>query len=192
MIEYGTLTSKGQVTIPKKIRDQLNWSAGIKLKFYFDGAQLRVTPVTVIDEMESLLLDDLMDLSYQGAELETKLLERKKALKQAFTQLLTNRLQQGTIVETSMTNQVELTPGAVQDLKQLDAPVRQFLYTKFVELAANTEDTYLFEKFQYEYCRFDNTLYRVIYKVDVAGKLIIIALVSSGENLYQELAQYIY
>jgi mRNA-degrading endonuclease RelE of RelBE toxin-antitoxin system len=91
-----------------------------------------------------------------------------------------------------MTNQVELTGGAIQDLKQLDANVRQFLYTQFVELATRAKDTYLYEKFQYEYCRFDNTLYRVIYKVDVEGKLIIIALVSSGENLYQELAQCIY
>lgn len=97
MFEYATLTSKGQVTIPKKIRDQLNWSAGIKLKFYFDGTQLRVTPVTVIDEMESLLMDDLIDLDYQGVELENKLLERKKALKQAFNQLLMDRLQQSTI-----------------------------------------------------------------------------------------------
>jgi hypothetical protein len=51
----------------------------------------------VIDEMENLLVNDLMDLSYQGAELETKLLERKKALKQAFSQLLMDRLKQGTM-----------------------------------------------------------------------------------------------
>lgn len=97
MIEYGTLTSKGQVTIPKRIRDQLNWSTGIKLKFYYDGSQLRVTPVTVIDELEDLLINDLLDLNYRGAELQTKLQERKKALKKAFDQLLHDRLQQPTI-----------------------------------------------------------------------------------------------
>lgn len=91
-----------------------------------------------------------------------------------------------------MINQVELTLGAVRDLQQLDAATRKYLYNRFMELAHHAGDTYLYEKFLYDYCRFDNTLYRIIYKVDVTGKLIIIALVSGGENLYRELAQCIY
>ena len=43
-----TLTSKGQVTIPKPIRDRLHLEPGDKIDFILDEAgDVRVTPVTV-------------------------------------------------------------------------------------------------------------------------------------------------
>ena len=40
-----TMTSKGQVTLPKEIRDQLNLSAGDKIDFVVgDGREVRLLP----------------------------------------------------------------------------------------------------------------------------------------------------
>jgi len=42
-----TITSKGQVTVPKAVRDKLNLHAGDKLEFIIeDGDGVRVVPVT--------------------------------------------------------------------------------------------------------------------------------------------------
>ena len=44
---HATVTSKGQVTIPKPIRDRLHLEPGDKIDFILDEAgDLRVTPVT--------------------------------------------------------------------------------------------------------------------------------------------------
>ena len=91
-MEYTMLTSKGQVTVPKEIRDKFKWGEGTKLKFYLDGEELRVKQVTIIDEMEDLLVKDLMDLGYEGEELKVRLIERKDSLNNAFNQLLEDRL----------------------------------------------------------------------------------------------------
>lgn len=46
--ERATLTSKGQVTIPKAIREQLGLEPGIKLHFWVDPTgRIVVTPLTV-------------------------------------------------------------------------------------------------------------------------------------------------
>jgi len=96
-MEYTTLTSKGQVTIPKEIRDKFNWKEGTKLKFYLDGEDLRVKEITIADEMEDLLLKDLMDLGYKGKELKAKLLERKDVLNKTFDKFIEERLQEETV-----------------------------------------------------------------------------------------------
>ncbi len=41
-----TITSKGQVTLPKPIRDRLHLRPGDKIDFMLEGDVLRVTPVT--------------------------------------------------------------------------------------------------------------------------------------------------
>lgn len=44
---HATITSKGQVTIPKRIRDRLHLEPGDRIDFILDEAgDLRVTPVT--------------------------------------------------------------------------------------------------------------------------------------------------
>ncbi len=40
-----TITSKGQVTVPKPIRDKLDLRPGDKIDFILEGDGLRVTPV---------------------------------------------------------------------------------------------------------------------------------------------------
>jgi len=97
MAEYTTLTSKGQVTVPKEIRDKLNWKEGVKLKFYLEGKELKVKEVTIIDEMEDLMVKDLVELGYKGEELRVKILERKKSLNEALDRLLEERLREETV-----------------------------------------------------------------------------------------------
>jgi AbrB family looped-hinge helix DNA binding protein len=97
VLEYTTLTSKGQVTVPKEIREKFNWKEGTRLKFYIDGEELKVKEVTILDEMEDLITKDLIDLGYTGEELKTKLLERKAAFNQAFDRLLEERLKEETV-----------------------------------------------------------------------------------------------
>ena len=41
-----TITSKGQVTLPKPIRDKLHLGVGDKIDFTLEGDSLRCTPVT--------------------------------------------------------------------------------------------------------------------------------------------------
>lgn len=40
-----TITSKGQVTIPKSVRDRLSLRAGDRIEFVFTDAGLTVTPI---------------------------------------------------------------------------------------------------------------------------------------------------
>jgi len=47
---YSTLSSKGQVTIPKSLRDQLDLSAGDKLEFELDDETLKISKVEPFDE----------------------------------------------------------------------------------------------------------------------------------------------
>lgn len=96
-MEYTTITSKGQVTVPKEIRDKLKWKEGTKLRFFLDGEELKVKEITIIDEMEDLLVKDLIDLGYKGEELKTKLLERKSELNKAFDRFIEDRLAEETV-----------------------------------------------------------------------------------------------
>lgn len=97
MAEHTTLTSKGQVTVPKEIRDSLKWKEGTKLKFYIDGEDLKVKEVTIIDEIEDLIIKDLTELNYSGDELKVKILERKEDLNNALDRLLEERLKEETV-----------------------------------------------------------------------------------------------
>lgn len=52
-----TITSKGQTTIPKDIRERLNLKPGDRLDFIFDDdGALRVVPLNVsVDDLKSIL-----------------------------------------------------------------------------------------------------------------------------------------
>ena len=52
-----TITSKGQVTVPKKVRDQLHLKAGDKIEFLVDeDGTVRVVPVTAkVTELKGMV-----------------------------------------------------------------------------------------------------------------------------------------
>ncbi|MDX1541142.1 MAG: AbrB/MazE/SpoVT family DNA-binding domain-containing protein [Geminicoccaceae bacterium] len=49
-----TLTSKGQITIPKEIRDQLRIDPGCRFEFYVDGDR-RIVMVPLDGQLEDLI-----------------------------------------------------------------------------------------------------------------------------------------
>ena len=53
----GTVTSKGQTTIPKSVRDRLALKAGDRLEFVVqdDGSVLMVPATVSLDELEGML-----------------------------------------------------------------------------------------------------------------------------------------
>jgi len=50
-----TLTSKGQVTVPAKIRQQLNLQTGDKLDFQIEGTSIKVSPARKKGTLEELM-----------------------------------------------------------------------------------------------------------------------------------------
>ncbi|MFM2197650.1 MAG: hypothetical protein RLZZ505_1082 [Verrucomicrobiota bacterium] len=50
-----TLTSKGQVTVPVKIREQLNLQTGDKLNFEIEGTSIKVSPARKKGTLEELM-----------------------------------------------------------------------------------------------------------------------------------------
>lgn len=49
MILTGKMTTKGQLTVPKEIRDQLGLDAGVELVFFVDGSGLRIEKAKPFD-----------------------------------------------------------------------------------------------------------------------------------------------
>jgi len=52
-----TITSKGQVTVPAKIRQQLNLQTGDRLDFEVENGAIKVTP-----ERKKITLEDFMNI----------------------------------------------------------------------------------------------------------------------------------
>ena len=87
--------------------------------------------------------------------------------------------------------EIRLSKGAVRDIKKMAPALRGFIYSKIYEIA---EDPYKneklsrpFKELRSQHSKFRGVEYRVIYYIDEEGKLIIIALVGSRENIYKEL-----
>jgi mRNA-degrading endonuclease RelE of RelBE toxin-antitoxin system len=89
--------------------------------------------------------------------------------------------------------EIRLSKGAVKDLKKMETTLRDFIYGQIYEIA---EDPYKneklsgsFKELRSQHSKFRGVEYRVIYYIDEEGRLIIIALVGTRENIYKELAR---
>lgn len=61
-----TITSKGQVTLPKPIRDRLHLRPGDKIDFTLEGDVLRVTPVTApVTQLKGMVPKPAVPVSLQ-------------------------------------------------------------------------------------------------------------------------------
>lgn len=63
--EITVVSSKGQVVLPKVIRDKLNLSAGAKLMVFSDGDNILLKPITQPDISE---FRNMMDAAQQWAD----------------------------------------------------------------------------------------------------------------------------
>lgn len=60
MTQYDvTISSKGQLVLPKEVRDKFRLSAGSRLKILIDGEQIILRPRSIGDELQDLVLTDL-------------------------------------------------------------------------------------------------------------------------------------
>ncbi len=75
-VEFGTVTSKGQVVIPAELRRRLGIRPGTRLAFHEDNGQLVAQPITdeYIDSLCGILGDtsDLVDQLRRDHEREDK------------------------------------------------------------------------------------------------------------------------
>lgn len=53
-----TLTSKGQTTLPKAVRDALGLHAGDKIRFLLVGDEVRILPVRKVETLSGMLVHD--------------------------------------------------------------------------------------------------------------------------------------
>ncbi len=89
--------------------------------------------------------------------------------------------------------EIRLSKGAVKDLKKMKSAQRDYIYSRIYEIAENPYQNEKlsgpFRGLRSQHGKFKGVEYRVIYYIDEEGKLIIIALVGSRENIYKELTK---
>ncbi len=72
-VSIGSITSKGQVTIPKEIREELGITEGDKVMFLIDGDRAIIKKVT--GEKLSMILDKQKEWSMSSLEYQRRLRE---------------------------------------------------------------------------------------------------------------------
>lgn len=75
MKNTSTITKKGQITIPKDIRDDLSLSPSQKVTFYKDGDRIIVVPVTPISELAGSLKNKSKNATKDLKEIRKKVQE---------------------------------------------------------------------------------------------------------------------
>lgn len=66
-LQYSTITSKGQVTIPSYIRDRLSLTSGSKLEFIIQGDSFLVVPINrSITNLRGILPKSNVSLTTEG------------------------------------------------------------------------------------------------------------------------------
>jgi AbrB family looped-hinge helix DNA binding protein len=60
MIQYDvTISSKGQLVLPKEIRNKFRLNSGSKIKIIVDGEQIILQPRTVADELQDIIFAEI-------------------------------------------------------------------------------------------------------------------------------------
>lgn len=54
-----TISSKGQLVLPKELRDKFRLNSGSKVKIIADGEQIILQPRTVLDELQHIIHDSI-------------------------------------------------------------------------------------------------------------------------------------
>ena len=89
------MTTKGQITVPKEIREKFNLSEGSKLKVVYNDQEIIFKPITIADEFEDLMLADIAKEGLEGYQAKAMLLAKKAEFDKAFERLLEERKSEG-------------------------------------------------------------------------------------------------
>lgn len=82
MILEATLTSKGQVTIPKKLREKLNLSQGDVVQFCLEDEEIKI----LSSPRKSLKLEDVAGILHRPIQKRVSLEEMNKAIAEGVLQ----------------------------------------------------------------------------------------------------------
>lgn len=82
---------------------------------------------------------------------------------------------------------IQLSKGAVRDLKKMEPALRDFMYGKIYEIGKdpyqNEKLTGSYKELRSQHSKYRGVEYRAIYYINEEGKLVIIALVGTRENM---------
>ena len=83
------INDRGQITIPKELRDTVNFKAHDKLRLSVDAVgRIVVYKPDIFDDVEDLIRKDLMQEGLSVEQVEKKLPERKKELGRALLRMV--------------------------------------------------------------------------------------------------------
>ena len=83
------VNDRGQIVIPKQVRVQFGIRSSLRMLVTDDGITL--SPTTLLDEFDELILKDLNAEGISSEQLEEKLLERKKQITKKYLEELDAR-----------------------------------------------------------------------------------------------------
>ena len=88
MMNKAQLNDRGQVTIPKKIREKANLKPNDPVKIDLNKqGQIIITKTNYFDDLDDLIRNDLACESLTPYEMEAKVIERKKELASALLKM---------------------------------------------------------------------------------------------------------
>lgn len=83
------VNDRGQIVIPKLVRDHFGIKSSLRMVVTDD--KITLSPMTLIDEFDDLILKELQAEGTAAEELEEKLLERKKQITKIYLEELDSR-----------------------------------------------------------------------------------------------------
>lgn len=83
------VNDRGQIVIPKQVRDHFGIKSSLRMLVTDEGITL--SPVTLLDEFDDLILKELQAEGTPSEQLDEKLLERKKQITKMYLEELDAR-----------------------------------------------------------------------------------------------------
>ncbi|MCR6546998.1 AbrB/MazE/SpoVT family DNA-binding domain-containing protein [Dehalobacterium formicoaceticum] len=100
------VSPKGQITLPKKIRQDLRISDYVYLEINGEKAYLK--PTGFLDDLNSIIAKEVKAEGFEGKEAEAKILEKKKLLVKNLKQELDERKSEEVISFDDAITELEL------------------------------------------------------------------------------------
>ncbi len=100
------VSPKGQITLPKKVRNNLSIGSYIYLEIKDDKAELK--SVSFEEELEELMINDLKREGYSAEQIQQMLPEKKKQLIESLTEELSERSIEEKVSHTDALKELEL------------------------------------------------------------------------------------